>query len=168
MGRGGLRAGPEVRGRPTQRRSSKQIEALIRGGLRRSEKLADEAVGGAVNGELWAVTRRRGRDKLWAPFDPGNRWSCVFLPMTACDEDREYYKDEDRQMRHGFKGAEPVRCSPRLDRRCAAAEFGTPPDYVCFCDFALDDDGATVARHASRVDPKWLLAAGESYYHLRK
>ena len=73
MGRGGLRAGPEVRGRPTQRRSSKQIEALIRGGLRRSERLADEAVGGAVNGELWAVTRRRGRDKLWAPFDPGNR-----------------------------------------------------------------------------------------------
>mmetsp|Transcript_6027 Transcript_6027/g.19945 ORF Transcript_6027/g.19945 Transcript_6027/m.19945 type:complete len:490 (-) Transcript_6027:120-1589(-) len=67
-----------------------------------------------------------------APFDPGNRWSCVFLPMTACDEDREYYKDEDRQMRHGFKGAEPVRCSPRLDRRCAAAEFGTPPTPSTF------------------------------------
>lgn len=62
----------------------------------------------------------------------------------------------------------------RADREVALhpqsihAEFGTPPDYVCFCDFALDDDGATVARHASRVDPKWLLAAGESYYHLRK
>ena len=67
-----------------------------------------------------------------APFDPGNRWSCVFLPMTACDEDRDYYKDEDRQMRHGFKGAEPVRCSPRLDRRCAAAEFGTPPTPSTF------------------------------------
>ena len=67
-----------------------------------------------------------------APFDPGNRWSCVFLPMTACDEDREYYRDEDRQMRHGFKGAEPVRCSPRLDKRCAAAEFGTPPTPSTF------------------------------------
>ena len=75
MGRGGLQTrAPEVRGRrATRPRSAKQIDALIRGGLRKCERLADEAVGGAVNGELWARTVRRGRDKLWGPYDPGNK-----------------------------------------------------------------------------------------------
>ena len=29
------------------------------------------------------------------------------------------------------------------------AEFGTPPEYVVFCDFGLDADGASVARHVA-------------------
>ncbi|KAJ8608877.1 hypothetical protein CTAYLR_005266 [Chrysophaeum taylorii] len=52
-----------------------------------------------------------------------------------------------------------------LDARSVHAEFGTPPDYVCFCDYALDDRFDIVARHVARVNPQWLLDAGD-YYRL--
>ena len=47
------------------------------------------------------------------------------------------------------------------------AEFGTPPEYVVFCDFGLDADGASVARHVSRCDPRVLIAEAGEYYELR-
>ncbi|KAJ1445324.1 P-loop containing nucleoside triphosphate hydrolase protein [Pelagophyceae sp. CCMP2097] len=53
-----------------------------------------------------------------------------------------------------------------LDKSSVHAQFGTPPEYIFFAEYAYDDDGSVSARHASRVDPKWLLAAGD-YYTLK-
>ena len=77
MGRGGLRTKkpPPPRGRLPPKsgsRSQARVDALIREGLTRATRLADDAVGGPVNGELWAKPRRTGSDKLWAPYDPAN------------------------------------------------------------------------------------------------
>ena len=38
---------------------------------------------------------------------------------------------------------------------------------VVFCDFGLDADGASVARHVSRCDPRVLIAEAGEYYELR-
>ena len=55
-----------------------------------------------------------------------------------------------------------------LDPASIYKNYGTPPEYVCFCDFALDDDNFdVVARHVARVDPTWLLD-GSDFYRLDK
>eukprot|EP00633_Aureoumbra_lagunensis_P000184 CAMPEP_0197303454 /NCGR_PEP_ID=MMETSP0890-20130614/51672_1 /TAXON_ID=44058 ORGANISM="Aureoumbra lagunensis, Strain CCMP1510" /NCGR_SAMPLE_ID=MMETSP0890 /ASSEMBLY_ACC=CAM_ASM_000533 /LENGTH=559 /DNA_ID=CAMNT_0042783283 /DNA_START=414 /DNA_END=2093 /DNA_ORIENTATION=+ len=54
-----------------------------------------------------------------------------------------------------------------LDPSSVYSEFGTPPPFICFCEYALDDDLNVRARHIARIDPRWLLEQGD-YYTLDK
>lgn len=51
----------------------------------------------------------------------------------------------------------------RLDKTCVYANFGTPPEFICFCDYKLDDLYDVVACHVAKVHPKTLLQTGDYY-----
>ena len=68
MGRGGLRTGGRSAGGGrglggAPRRSQRQIESMIRAGLRKADAVADDAVGGAVR----RPASRRPREKKNEP-----------------------------------------------------------------------------------------------------
>lgn len=98
------------------------------------------------------------------------------IQMASCGEDPDPLR---KALCAGFF-ARAARFAPdacyrtlRADREITLhslsvhAAFGTPPEYVCFADFGRDDTGGAVARHASRVDPRWLLDAAGEYYRLK-
>ena len=50
------------------------------------------------------------------PFAPGNRWDCLFLPLTVCDEELRHWDNEPRPFGFARKQARP--CSPRHNLPC--------------------------------------------------
>ena len=127
---------------------------------------------------LHAARRLRPRLEKWLAGVSADDGRGDALPPRKGDDDIADWENPTRALVAGFF-ARAARFAPdatyraiKADREITLhplsvhADFGTPPDYVCFCDYALDDDGKTVARHVSRVDPKWLLEAGAAYYHL--
>ena len=98
------------------------------------------------------------------------------IPLASCGEDGDSLR---KALCAGFFAraarfaADATFRTLRADREIGLhplsvhAEFGTPPEYVVFCDFGLDADGASVARHVSRCDPRVLIAEAGEYYELR-
>ena len=100
------------------------------------------------------------------PFARGNRWDCLFLPLTRCDEELRH--SNDTAVPFGFARKQPRRCSPRLDPPCNSgtmgvkrASGGTTDGFRKIAgELGAAGDHATLGRAiamATMLRPSWYL-----------